>query len=295
MLFRCVCIYIGIQTSDFESLTSQNGEAYSIAKVTKNWEETYSHRMKLLVSHSKKNSTPLEVYFKTFPRLKSPLGLPLLEQDCRRIFQEIAKENNELRQLIQNNPNHAIFAAQWPTLAKKIVVYCKKSKAADVKVFLQSHENLFQGGSNDNVLALLLLPLIIRGTKKLKVDSKSINVTKEEIAKAFILHIENFENVIAGQFEFETWLTSLNLQIHPYVTIVGSLETPQIYLKLNGENYNFQDPLKALESCYRCLTALHSFPFLCDFVWTFIDKAVYKICNRKISSWVTKLLVDINK
>lgn len=44
--------------------------------------------------------------------------------------------------------------------------------------------------SNDNVLALLLLPLIIRGIKKLKVDSKTIAVSKEKIAKAFILHVE---------------------------------------------------------------------------------------------------------
>lgn len=103
------------------------------------------------------------------------------------------------------------------------------------------------------------------------------------------------DNLNAAKEEFEAWLKDLKLQIHPYLILGGNLESPQFYVVINGQDYTFQNPLEAFETCHKFLTALKHFPSTCDFVWSFIDKAVFDIENTKLSSWSAKLLVDINK
>lgn len=46
-------------------------------------------------------------------------------------------------------------------------------------------------GSHNNILALMVLPFAIRtASKKIKLKSKQITASKQEISKCFILHIE---------------------------------------------------------------------------------------------------------
>lgn len=95
--------------------------------------------------------------------------------------------------------------------------------------------------------------------------------------------------------EYEKWLKSLEQDIYPYIVFVGELQAPEIFVQINGSQYNFGNHLTAVESCYKCLTALKAFPYMCDFVWSFIDKLVYGISSRKGSSLAVKLLTEINK
>lgn len=101
--------------------------------------------------------------------------------------------------------------------------------------------------------------------------------------------------VSSKQAKFENWLKSLSQEVHPYLMLCGKLETPQIYVVLNKENYVFQDPSKALECCYKCLNSLQAFPFICDFVWTFFDIAVYNFSFAKANLWVKKFISNIQK
>lgn len=64
---------------------------------------------------------------------------------------------------------------------------------------------------------------------------------------------------------------------------------------LNGDNYFISDPIKALETCFKCLIALRSFPYLCDHLWYFIGKYVYGLQSLKSYEAVTKFIVELNK
>ncbi|XP_043470597.1 uncharacterized protein LOC122503901 [Leptopilina heterotoma] len=213
-----------------------------------------------------------------------------LEQDFLKLISEAAPESTE-----ESLNYKVLFGTRWPALAKKILVHSKKSKAADVKKFFEDHKNLITAGTHDDLIALLLLPLIIKASKKVKEDAVSRPLTKPEISKCFILQIQNCERLIEDTTEFEAWVTKFGQETYPYVIFLGDLKNVQVQLIINKQRYSFDDPLKAVESCYKSLTAFHAFPFLCDFVWSFIDKAVYELNLRKTSAFVTKLLTDLNK
>lgn len=51
-------------------------------------------------------------------------------------------------------------------------------------------------GTHDSILALMVLPLILRSApKKVELNSGPVTVTKQESSKCFILHIQVKRNV----------------------------------------------------------------------------------------------------
>lgn len=85
-------------------------------------------------------------------------------------------------------------------------------------------------------------------------------------------------------------------EISPYVILLGDVENSHVSLGINSERDTFNDSLKANNSCFKCLIALESLPFLCDYVWFFLDKVIYKLRRPKTkNSWVTKFMVELNK
>lgn len=106
--------------------------------------------------------------------------------------------------------------------------------------------------------------------------------------------LQDSEDLLSKQELFENWLKSLEQEVHPYLLLYGKLESPQIYVVVNKENYIFQDPGKALECCYKCLNSLQAFPSLCDFVWLFFDTAVFNFSFRKTNLLVKKFISNMN-
>ena len=97
----------------------------------------------------------------------------------------------------------------------------------------------------------------------------------------------------ATQKSFEEWLVNANQQVHPYLLCVGKIKNLQTYIVLNNEKYYYENPIKATEACYKCLTALRAFPNFCDFAWNFIDRCIYNFTFKRINLNVSKLHVDI--
>ena len=86
----------------------------------------------------------------------------------------------------------------------------------------------------------------------------------------------------ADKENFEAWLKSLGVNIYTYLIFCGKVNAlDDIYLVLNKEKYTFDDPVKAVEACYKCLSSLHAFPTTCDLAWLFIDKAIYNFTFKK--------------
>ena len=64
---------------------------------------------------------------------------------------------------------------------------------------------------------------------------------------------------------------------------------------MSSENCVYRKPVKDAENCYKYLTAIKEFPFICNFVWSFINKAVYSFTSKKSNSWVSEFLLEMNK
>ena len=103
-------------------------------------------------------------------------------------------------------------------------------------------------------------------------------------------------NVDKEKEKFENWLETHGQSILPYIIVCGSVETVfETYLVLKSEKYSFSNPLKAVEACFMCLTALRKWPYMCDYVWGFIQKMVYEFDANKSYAAVTKLVVQMHK
>ena len=75
----------------------------------------------------------------------------------------------------------------------------------------------------------------------------------------------DFENLVEEKDELERCLTKLQQEKHPYVMICGNIENiTQSYVTVNSQRYAFANPVRAVEACYKCLTALGSLTNLCD-------------------------------
>lgn len=90
----------------------------------------------------------------------------------------------------------------------------------------------------------------------------------------------------------ERFLKSREQPILPYVIWYGPLNDIDAYFVYRGNLFAYE-PLKAVEVCFQCLTALKSWPFFSDFLWTFLSKSVYGISPVKSFSNVSKFITDI--
>ena len=85
---------------------------------------------------------------------------------------------------------------------------------------------------------------------------------------------------------YENWLQENGQSVLPYIIACEQLNNLlNIYLIFNGEKYVFNNLTKAVEVAYKCYLALNISPYLCDYVWSFIDKYFYKL-DIKIKSFV---------
>lgn len=64
---------------------------------------------------------------------------------------------------------------------------------------------------------------------------------------------------------------------------------------INKQKYTCENPIKAIESCFKCLMALNCFPYSCEHVWGFLQKLIYKIKPIKNYKKVNSFVKEINQ
>ena len=85
-------------------------------------------------------------------------------------------------------------------------------------------------------------------------------------------------------------------ECHPYVIWQGKLgQKLEAVVVLNGKLYSYDNPIKAVEACLKCLTALHSWPYVTDFLWAFVQKSIYGLDPNSTYAVVTRLISDLKK
>ncbi|KAJ8685134.1 hypothetical protein QAD02_020927 [Eretmocerus hayati] len=99
----------------------------------------------------------------------------------------------------------------------------------------------------------------------------------------------------ASRESHEQWLKSYNQQVHPYLICCGQLPNVEFFLIVNGFQYSFNDPIEAVETCYKCLVATKNFPAVTEFAWSTIDLLVYGLEPYKSNANVKDFVQMIRK
>ncbi|XP_051169771.1 uncharacterized protein LOC127287081 [Leptopilina boulardi] len=238
----------------------------------------------------------LQKYLRSFSCLKTSLGVTLLESDFEKKLDEFNTTQSLPATINGLHQSTISFSNTWSRNSGKLISLFKKSKTREVRHFFQLHKDTIEKGTHNDVVALFLLPICFKVTKTFKEGNATISYSKEEISRSFILNVQDPENVDTEVKEYENWLQQRNLPILPYVVLCGEIgRIYQSYVIFNGEKYPHVDPVKAVESCYKCLKALDRWPTICDFVWGLLGKLVYGFDLFKSCAPVTKFLVELKR
>jgi len=96
--------------------------------------------------------------------------------------------------------------------------------------------------------------------------------------------------------EYTDWLIAHEQEVLPHVVFVGEItNVTHVYVIVGKHKYLYCSVVSAVEACYKCLSALNTWPFISDFIWMFITKCVYKFSDKKCYSALLKLCVELKK
>lgn len=107
--------------------------------------------------------------------------------------------------------------------------------------------------------------------------------------------LQDSDDLSDDQNCFEDWLKKRKQEVLPYLICVGEFEKSTFYVRLNGEDYPYTDCVKAVEACYKCLSALQRRTVFSDFIWSFFDRAIFNLSFRKANAFVIKFISDLDK
>ncbi|KAJ8684635.1 hypothetical protein QAD02_020428 [Eretmocerus hayati] len=269
-------------------LTNSNRAAYKKEDVIRAWDDHYPERLELLVGNKKKRRprVSVEEYFGSFKCSDQLMLILLLEGDFKSHLQLLAKTHKILQDKIDSYD--WLFVDTWLSLSKKIVKHLQSSKSVDILKFHMDYRELIASGTTDSLLALFLILLSPGVPKKVKVDGAAENVSKGDLSRCFILHVEDPTKRSQKQEDYETWLRKRNQEIVPYSIFCGKVPNVEASICVNSHLYTYTNRLEAVQVCDKCLTALQRFPNLAEFAWSYIDLAEYKSDFKSINSNVKK-------
>ncbi|KAJ8671233.1 hypothetical protein QAD02_002492 [Eretmocerus hayati] len=269
-----------------------DAEKYTENEVILDWALAYFKRMGLLTPHKKKKPVTLQKYFNTFPCFIESLVLILLKNDYKTNIDSLIVAQKIDKSLNYNN----LLSTSWPELSTRIVKHCGTSKCVEIRQFLLKNKNLLNRGY-DGILALFLISFSPKVLKKLKKigNEKPECLKKQKISDCFILHVEDSRKKQTSRESHEQWLKSYNQQVHPYLICCGQLPNVEFFLIVNGFQYSFNDPIEAVETCYKCLVATKNFPAVTEFAWSTIDLLVYGLEPYKSNANVKDFVQMIRK
>ena len=68
------------------------------------------------------------------------------------------------------------------------------------------------------------------------------------------------------------------MNVHPYIIFCGKLNAiSKAFVILNGENYEFKNPLEAVDVCFKVSIALHCWLETSTVIWNYLQQHVYGI------------------
>ncbi|XP_037051828.1 uncharacterized protein LOC119085518 [Bradysia coprophila] len=229
------------------------------------WEISRAERLKLL-----KTMTNF-VYFDTFPVLKMGDGFHWLMRDFDSKY-----------------PESADISILWPDVASKIIAFARaiRNKNPVLKQLLNDINE-----SNENVVSILLLPLILKNVtttnKQNKDGKKTARLTKVEISSMFVQQFKTEAERVPDDVTHD----------YPRMTLIGTdLNNAILYVEVGEVRYGFQNPLICLGTCFKLYFALD-----CEFhpsskhIWQFIDAAIYRLNVINVMPSVKSQLFDILK
>lgn len=86
------------------------------------------------------------------------------------------------------------------------------------------------------------------------------------------------------------------LPLFPYVIVVSEFTNIiACYLFINDQKFNYEDPIKAVEACLKCLLALEELPYMSDFMWKFIIRIIFEFDYCLPVTKVNNLITEIKK
>ncbi|KAL7294781.1 hypothetical protein TKK_0011716 [Trichogramma kaykai] len=254
-------------------------EKFKKSDIITEWRKTHTQRLTYLLQRQNNEFViKPEAYLKSFGFLKTDLATELLDFD----FDEIIESLSKYKAFDKSISYDTIFQQKWPETARKLLIYCTKKalkKEAKFQEFKNKYSDVFDKDIYTPTLAFFLLYVCLSMPKKVVHDQQSISVNKDLIEKSFILEIETVDDLDSKTDEFEKELIKLNLEVAPYVVLVGSIKVNSAYLCLAQQKIPFSSLIEAVEACFKCHTALRSWPYISESMWSFIKCHIYGINN----------------
>lgn len=248
-------------------------------RIEKLWKKTFDLR-NIEISQSKPT---LNEYLKKFPCLRTTNGYQLLEKDFDMKYPDktgISKEN-------------------WDEALVKIYEYITEHKKTDPAV----EELLKDYAINPNLVTLLILPIIFKVSygRKRNGDRTLIKYTKKEICDFFMILVPvsiQYTNLYFGKLltydishsqtkeEYQLKVAELKKScaekkntFEPVIIIVGTVDKiVSSSIIIDNVTYIVADYLRAVDIAFKSFQALNCcYPTVCQTVWSFIQKYIYKI------------------
>ena len=73
-------------------------------------------------------------------------------------------------------------------------------------------------------------------------------------------------------------LVQLEFDIHPFIIFCRHLENiTKAYVIVNGDHYEYKNPLEAVDHCFRACVALHTWSKQLINIWAFVQRYIYQI------------------
>ncbi|CAH0551750.1 unnamed protein product [Brassicogethes aeneus] len=240
-------------------------------KVQDLWRKTLKNRQVMLKDCSISN------YFKKFLALCEGNGYILLNID----YDTIYPENNFLY-------------SNWQDFFKKIVEYAKlHSKDKLVQRLLgEIDSNSLPEESKYNRI-LKILPYLVCPVPV----ARKWKPSKAEIDQAFILHVNNIQDLHGEIERRESKYQNLKLTFQPTPIIVGKdLDSvTHCYVKINSVLFEVETPLKAVEVTFKAIHVLNAlYAVESEQVWLLIQKGVFKLNTKFDKQYTTVSLILSN-
>ncbi|KAL7299015.1 hypothetical protein TKK_0008111 [Trichogramma kaykai] len=274
---------------DIDELDSQclfvqgNQDQFTLNHVIETWAKSLKKRHKMLISRTSRTlKIRYSTYLNTLKRLRSPIGLLLLDNDARDIVQDL-KNTEKIPQIAVDNFT-CCFANDWLEIAKLISKIGGNSNTSDLKDFRSKNNQYFRKANrtplNAEIKALFYLPyLLAKGSTITTQKSGKITLDKEEIGNFFISLIKEESSLQDEIDRLNARLQELEFDLHPYVIFCGELHNiTSSFVVINGYSYKTENsPLAAVDMCIKSCIALHTWPKVLSNVYGFLQVRVYKI------------------
>lgn len=151
--------------------------------------------------------------------------------------------------------------------------------------FLESEEKF-------SLAALLVLPFLFSpvSSKRKKCNTVCWKPSKIEMRDGYILHIRSHAELQEAISRWKEKYVKLGLTLQPMVIVVGPKinEISQYFAIVDDTFYELHSIVSAVDCCFKVIHALNAeYPTECLPIWTFIQKAFYKIKTNYDTEYVT--------